>query len=166
VWTRAVFLLLVVTIVDAAAQSPSAIPYPRDYKKTLVKYATVDRPDGLSRDLYVSRDAVDALKRDPQLRELPAGVLFALDVYSAKPLGKDAQRHGLARSGRAGDQRKAALAGELLDPPAEGVDARGDVESLDGNVGREGVPLEAVKGEVLLGHDASPSSLRRSAMGR
>jgi len=49
----------------------------------------VDRSDGMSRDLYASRDAVEALERDPRLREFPVGVLFALEVYSARLVGRD-----------------------------------------------------------------------------
>lgn len=88
-WARAVVLVILVLIGQASAQSPPPIPYPRDYKTSLVKYAVVDRSDGLSRDLYVSRDAIDALKRDPQLQEFPVGVLFALDAYSARLVGRD-----------------------------------------------------------------------------
>jgi hypothetical protein len=72
-----------------SAQSSPTIPYPRDYKTNLVNYAVVDRSDGMSRDLYASRDAIEALKRDPRLQEFPAGVLFALDVYSAKLMSRD-----------------------------------------------------------------------------
>jgi len=71
------------------AAQPPTIPYPRGYKTSLVNYAVVDRSDGLSRDLYTSRDAIKALKRDPRLQEFPAGVLFALDVYSAKRMSRD-----------------------------------------------------------------------------
>jgi hypothetical protein len=90
---RAALLMLGVLIGEGWAQSPPAVSDPRDYKTSLVKYAVVDRPDGLSRDLYVSRDAIEALKRDPRLRELPAGALFALDVHSAKARGRDPKTH-------------------------------------------------------------------------
>ncbi len=88
-WIRAALIAILVLIGPASAQSPPVVPYPRDYKTTLVKYAVVDRSDGMSRDLYASRDAVEALERDPRLQEFPAGVLFALDVYSAKVVGRD-----------------------------------------------------------------------------
>ena len=71
------------------AQSPAVVPFPQGYRGGLVKYAVVDRADGFSRDLYVSRDALDALKQDPRLKELPAGALLALDVHSARMLGRD-----------------------------------------------------------------------------
>ena len=88
-WARAVLLVVLVLIGQVAAQSPPVVPFPRDYKTRLVKYAEVDRPDGMSRDLYASRDAIEALKRDPRLQEFPVGVLFALDVYSARLVGRD-----------------------------------------------------------------------------
>jgi hypothetical protein len=88
-WTRGVLLALLVSGGAAAAESPPVVPYPGDYKTSLVKYAVVDRIDGLSRDLYVSGAGLEALKRDPRLREFPVGVLFALDVHSAKLVARD-----------------------------------------------------------------------------
>ena len=88
-WARAVLPVVLVLIGPAPAQSPPVVPYPRDYKTRLAKYAVVDRSDGMSRDLYASRDAVEALERDPRLREFPVGVLFALEVYSARLVGRD-----------------------------------------------------------------------------
>jgi hypothetical protein len=88
-WARAVLLMILALIGQASAQSPPVVPYPADYKTNLVKYAVVDRSDGMSRDLYASRDAIEALKRKPLLKEFPAGVLFALDVYSARLVGRD-----------------------------------------------------------------------------
>jgi len=89
VWALAGLLLAAVLIGQGLAQSPAVVPFPRDYKSGLVKYAVVDRVDGLSRDLYVSRDAMEALKRDPRLKELPVGTLFALDVHRARLMGRD-----------------------------------------------------------------------------
>lgn len=71
------------------AQAPAVVAFPRDYQATLVKYAVVDRADGLSRDLYVSRDALEALRRDTRLSEFPLGTLLAIDVYSARQVGRD-----------------------------------------------------------------------------
>ncbi len=88
-WAHVTALGILMPILAAVAEAPPAVPYPKDYKTVLVKYAVVDRVDGLSRDLYVSPDAIAALKRDPHLREFPTGVLFALDVHSAKVMGRD-----------------------------------------------------------------------------
>jgi hypothetical protein len=81
--------LLVVVAGQVSAASPPSVAFPSNYKSRLVKYAVVDRSDGLSRDLYVSPDALEAVKRDPALKEFPVGTLFALDVYGARLLGKD-----------------------------------------------------------------------------
>lgn len=84
-------LVVPVLIGSVRAQTAAVVAFPRDYKSSLVKYAVVDRVDGFSRDLYVSRDALDAVKRDPRLTDLPAGALLALDVHSARVLGRDAR---------------------------------------------------------------------------
>ena len=92
---RAAMLIVLVMITQAAAQSSPALPYPQEYKTTLVKYAVVDRVDGMSRDLYASAATIAAVKREPALRELPAGAVFAIDAYRAKALGKDAKTGAL-----------------------------------------------------------------------
>ena len=84
-------LVALLIVGPASAQSPRTVAYPNNYKTKLVNYAVVDRADGMSRSLYASRDAVEALKREPQLQEFPSGVLFALDVYSARRMGRDPQ---------------------------------------------------------------------------
>ena len=91
--TQAGSLALLIMVGHASAQSPHAISFPRDYKTSLVNYAVVDRADGMSRDLYASREAIEALRHDARLREFPVGVLFALDVYSARLMGRDPRTH-------------------------------------------------------------------------
>ena len=92
-WACAVGALLLVLAQSVLAQSPALVPYPRNYRARLVKYAVVDRSDGLSRDLYVSRDAIEALTRSPRTQEFPVGVMFALDVHTARRVGKDRKTH-------------------------------------------------------------------------
>src|SRR5262249_56271496 len=87
-WGRALLAVVALTG-QVSAESPAAISYPQDYRIRLVKYAVVDRADGISRDLYVSPAAIEALRHDPGLKEFPAGVLFALDVHSARETGRD-----------------------------------------------------------------------------
>ena len=60
-----------------------------------MKYAVVDRVDGLSRDPYASKDAIEAVTHDPGLRDLPVGALFALDVYRARVVGRELPGDGL-----------------------------------------------------------------------
>jgi len=102
-WGRALLAVVALTG-QASAEPPAAISYPQDYRIRLVKYAVVDRADGISRDLYVSPAAIEALRRDPGLKEFPAGVLFALDVHSARETGRDpktrAPRFEIAPDGR------------------------------------------------------------------
>jgi hypothetical protein len=82
-------LVVLMFVGHVLACSPAVVSFPPGYKSSLVKYAVVDRADGYSRDLYASRDALDAVRRDLRLTELPAGALLALDVHSAKMLGRD-----------------------------------------------------------------------------
>ena len=102
-------LLVLVLIGPASAQSPPGVPFPQDYKTKLVQYAVVDHSDGMSRSLYVSRDAIEAVSRDPLLKEFPVGVLFALDVYSARLVGRDpktrAPRFEVTSEGHLGPRR-------------------------------------------------------------
>lgn len=91
-WGRAL-LVVAALIGQASAESPASVSYPQDYRTRLVKYAVVDRADGMSRDLYVSPTAIEALRRDPGLKEFPAGVLFALDVHSAREIGREPKTH-------------------------------------------------------------------------
>ena len=88
---RAVLLSVLVLLIAgvAMAGSYSAVSYPQNYKKSMVKYAVVDRGDGFSRDLYASRDAIDAIKRNPRLSEFPVGVMLALEVHSARVSSRD-----------------------------------------------------------------------------
>jgi hypothetical protein len=93
-WARALLLVVVSMLIgQASGHSAPAAPYPEDFKTTWVKYAVVDRSDGMSRDLYVSPDALEALKRDPQLREFPVGAELAVHVHSARLLGRDGKTH-------------------------------------------------------------------------
>lgn len=63
-----------------------------DYKNRLVHYATVDRIDGSIRDLYVSPEALEAVR---QQKPLPPGTVVLIDLHQAKPNG----RGGFVREG-------------------------------------------------------------------
>jgi len=70
-WSRAPLLAILTVIGPASAQSPAVVPYPQDYRAKFVKYAVVDRLDGMSRDLYVSQDAIEALSEPDDLLSEP-----------------------------------------------------------------------------------------------
>jgi hypothetical protein len=156
-WARGVLLVLLALTVHASAQSPPVVPYPRDYKTALVKYGVVDRPEGMSRDLYVSRDALDALKQNPRLQELPVGALFALDVYSARSRGKDgktqAARFETTAQGhlvRAKDERTLHLMQKIQSGASRQSWAFGGYDTLTG------VPLKLqLPGDCVLCHEAA-----------
>ena len=82
-----------------------------------------------------------------------------LDVTLLRePLGENAQGDRLACAGSPGDEGEAAFADQLLDAPAERLDARRGMERLDRHVGRKRIPFEAVEREQLLVHVSSPCS--------
>ncbi len=159
-WHRALLLVSLAAIGQASAQSAPVVSYPQDYQTRLVKYAVVDRSDGMSRDLYVSRDAIQALQGDPRLREFPAGVLFALDVYSARAVGRDAKTRAprfdldaQGRLARSKDERTLHLM-EKIQP---GFGSRN--WAFGGFDPRTGEPLKLeLPGDCLLCHQAAVMS--------
>ena len=77
-----------------------------------------------------------------------------LDVpEAAQVAGEDSQGDRLAGAGVSGDQGEATFADQALHAPAEVLELGEAPQGLDGDVGREGVPLEPVQGEQL--HDSS-----------
>ncbi len=64
---------------------------PADYQDTLVHYATIDRPDGRSRDIFVSPGAPEAIANNSTLR-LPNGTMIVIDAH----LGTRDRRRGSA----------------------------------------------------------------------
>ena len=73
-------------------------------------------------------------------------------------IGEKAQSDRLAGAGSAGNEGEAAFANQLLDTPAERLDARRDMERLNRHVRGKRIPFEAIEREHLLVHVASPSS--------
>ena len=59
--------------------------------------------------------------------------------------GEQAERDGLPRAGIAENDREATFAGEVLDTPAEAVQACGHMQRLDGHVGRKGIPFQPIE---------------------
>ena len=137
-------LLLGLTLIaQVSAQSTPVVPYPRDYKSGLVKYAVVDRSDGLSRDLYVSPDALDALKRNPALKEFPVGALFA----------SAAHQEAAGRMVRSKDERILHLMQRIQAGPGSQSWAFGGFDPVT----TEPLPLQ-LPGDCLLCHQAALGS--------
>jgi hypothetical protein len=65
----------------------SAVEYPAGYRETFVHYATVDRGDGFTRDLYISPAALDAYARTGTL---PDDTVVVIEAYLAA-VGPDGQ---------------------------------------------------------------------------
>jgi hypothetical protein len=102
------------------------------------------------RELHVEHFAELAV----EVADLGLGTCDHADHHVAdglQTLGEDPQGHGLPGSGIAGDKGKAALVHEGFDPPGEALDLLRDEERLLGKVRHEGVPLEPVEVEELLG---------------
>ncbi|GEM_PF-484808 len=56
------------------------IPYPVDYRTTLAHYLTVDRVDAVTRNVYISREAIEAVQRgDP----IPYGTVVVIEAFDA-----------------------------------------------------------------------------------
>ncbi|CDQ09482.1 hypothetical protein AFERRI_30128 [Acidithiobacillus ferrivorans] len=71
-------------------------------------------------------------------------------------LGQQAQYHALAGAGIALDQGEAPFPDQgMLDPPAEVLDLWRDVDRINRQVRREGIPFEPVEGEQGLVHRVS-----------
>ena len=68
-------------------------------------------------------------------------------------LREDAQRGALADAGLAHRQGKAAFADLVFDAPAEALDLRGHPQGRGGQLGGEGVELEAIEIEESFVHD-------------
>ena len=81
-------------VVLAAGPNPM-IPFPQNFRQTLVKYAVVDRIDNMSRDIYISKRGLEAIQ---QGLPLPVGTVVAIEAF--KGVGLDASNR-LARTSEA-----------------------------------------------------------------
>lgn len=59
----------------------SAVNFPNQYRETFVHYATIDRIDGLVRDVYVLPAALESLRAG---RSLPDGTVIVIEGYYAQ----------------------------------------------------------------------------------
>jgi hypothetical protein len=66
--------------VQAATDLPKRPAFSTDFRTSMAHYATVDRADGKSYDLYVSLQALEAWQSE---RRLPVGASFAIESFVA-----------------------------------------------------------------------------------
>lgn len=95
-----VFLIVVAqgntSLVVQAQPSPSPvvtyapgrepIELPHDYRVRLVHYATIDRADGISRDLYISAQALPSIREG---QDLPERTLVVIEAFESRGRDED-----------------------------------------------------------------------------
>src|SRR5689334_874786 len=82
-YAGAVVLVLVVGVLTRQKPEPRA-PYmelPRDYRTSFVQYATVDRSDNISRNIYISPESLAAVVAG---EPLPEGTRIVIEAYSGE----------------------------------------------------------------------------------
>lgn len=57
--------------------------FPEDYREELVLYATVDRPDNISRDIYITPGAAELVANNSTAR-LPNGTVIVIDAHRVR----------------------------------------------------------------------------------
>ncbi len=56
----------------------NGIAFPKDFQTKLVKYATVERPDGVIRDEFASQSAINATRAG---KPIPVGSVFVIEAF-------------------------------------------------------------------------------------
>lgn len=72
------------TVSATYAPGREPIELPLDYRDSLVHYATIDRIDGTSRDLYISPQAIDAINNGLSVPERTLVLIEAFETSSEK----------------------------------------------------------------------------------
>ncbi|MDX2161671.1 MAG: cytochrome P460 family protein [bacterium] len=72
-----------ITPAPAATLPPGREPmtYPAGYRETLTHYLTVDRGDGVTRNIYISPAAIDAVRRGDRI---PDGTITVIEAFDAQ----------------------------------------------------------------------------------
>ncbi len=83
---RGFFLTLLIVATGCVPQAAHGLQLPANYPEAYVQYATVDRVDGISRDLYINTEAADALRRG---NPLPEGTTIILEAFQAQHDSED-----------------------------------------------------------------------------
>ncbi len=74
-----------VSSADLAPPAPTprtviGVSYPRNYRQDFTRYATIQRPDGTIRDVYMNEVGISALR---SYHILPSGTVIAIEGYNA-----------------------------------------------------------------------------------
>lgn len=85
-------VLAVLAMAIASRPAPSPVPstvsltgpmtLPTDYRSSFIEYAVVDRPDGITRTLYISPESFAALQRG---EPLPNGTRIVIEAFAGTP---------------------------------------------------------------------------------
>lgn len=87
------WLLLLLLVLAACAPETVGVVFPADYPDGYIHYATVDRPDGVIRDLLVDAAALDAFRGG---RGLPVDTHIVLRAFTAERDADGALRYDAA----------------------------------------------------------------------
>ena len=88
----AVFLAAIAFFLDKPSKAlvVNGITFPKDFQTELIKYATVERPDGLIRDEFASQAAIDATRAS---KPIPVGSVFVIQAFYGSSLGRLGQQN-------------------------------------------------------------------------
>lgn len=73
-------LMVAGTAPSAIEEQSAGVQYPHNYRTTFALYATVQRPDGTIRDLYINAIGLEAVRAR---RVLPAKTVIVIEAYNA-----------------------------------------------------------------------------------
>ncbi len=68
----------------------NGISFPTDFQTQLIKYAVVERPDGLIRDEFASQDVIDAARDG---KPIPVGSMLVIQAFYGSSLGRLGQQN-------------------------------------------------------------------------
>jgi hypothetical protein len=87
-----VILAAIAFLIDKPVKSAvvNDIAFPENFQTKFVKYATVERPDGLIRDEYASQAAIDATQEG---KPIPVGSIVVIQAFYGSSLGRLGQQN-------------------------------------------------------------------------
>jgi Cytochrome P460 len=73
-----------------AVEVVNGIAFPKDFQSQFVKFATVERPDGLIRDEFASQAVIDAARDG---KAIPVGSMVVIQAFYGSSLGRLGQQN-------------------------------------------------------------------------